>query len=147
VPKTENTHGVYCLRTNRQGLGEKQLWDLYNGIRDVEDAFRCMKSDLGLRPVRHHNENRTDGHLFITVLAYHVLQTIRKKLKAHGITHGWATIRQTLSTHYRVTTSMKRSDGKVVYVRKTAKPEECHARIYDALGLPSRPGKTSKIIL
>ncbi len=86
-------------------------------------------------------------NLFITVLAYHVLQTIRKKLKAQGITHGWATIRDTLSTHYRVTTSMKRSDGKVVYVRKTARPEECHTRIYTALGLPGRPGKTSKLIL
>jgi len=40
-------------------------------IRDVEDAFRAMKSDLGLRPVRHHTENRADGHLFITALACH----------------------------------------------------------------------------
>ncbi len=116
-------------------------------LLDVEDAFRSMKSELGLRPVHHQSEYRCDGHLFIMVLAYHVLQSIRLKLKAHGITHGWATIRQALSTHYRVTTSMKRSDDKVVYVRKTAKPEECHTRIYNAFGLPSRPGKTSKTTL
>jgi hypothetical protein len=44
----ENTDGVYCLRTNRQGVNEQELWDFYNTIRDVEDAFHCMKSDLGL---------------------------------------------------------------------------------------------------
>jgi len=44
----ENTDGVYYLRTNRQGVNEQELWDFYNTIRDVEDAFRCKKSDLGL---------------------------------------------------------------------------------------------------
>ena len=96
------------------------------------------------RPVLDYGRIKLDTEM---VLAYHVLQSIRLKLKAHGITHGWATIRQALSTHYRVTTSMKRLDGKVLYLRKTAKPEECHTRIYNALGLPSRPGKTSKTTL
>lgn len=143
----DDESGYYVLRSNLNHAGAREVFDIFTMLLDVEDAFRSMKSELGLRPVHHQNEYRCDGHLFITVLAYHVLQSIRIKLKAHGITHGWATIRQTLSTHYRVTTSMKRSDGKVVYLRKTAKPEECHALIYNALGLPSRPGKTSKIIL
>ncbi len=143
----DDQSGYYVLRSNLNHAGAKEVFDIFNMLLDVEDAFRSMKSELGLRPVHHQIEYRCDGHLFITVLAYHVLQSIRLKLKAHGITHSWATIRQTLSTHYRVTTSIKRSDGMVVYVRKTAKPEECHIRIYNALGLPSRPGKTSKIIL
>jgi len=42
---------------------------------------------------------------------------------------------------------MKRSDGKMIHIRKTAKPEECHTIIYDALGLPHRPGKITKAIL
>jgi hypothetical protein len=46
-----------------------------------------------------------------------------------------------------VTTSMKRSDGKMLFIRKTAKTEDCHIKIYDALGLSNRPAKTSKIIL
>ena len=143
----DDESGYYVLRSNLKHADAKALFDIFNMLLDVEDAFRSMKSELGLRPVHHQSEYRCDGHLFITVLAYHVLQSIRLKLKAHGITHGWATIRQTLSTHYRVTTSMKRSDGKVLYLRKTAKPEECHTRIYNALGLPSRPGKTSKTTL
>ena len=143
----DDESGYYVLRSNLNHADAKEIFDIFNMLLDVEDAFRCMKSELGLRPVHHQIEYRCDGHLFITVLAYHVLQSIRLKLKAHGITHAWATIRQTLSTHYRMTTSIKRSDGKLVYLRKTAKPEECHVRIYNALGLPIRPGKTSKIIL
>lgn len=143
----DDTSGYYVLRTSRTDLNEKEVFDIFTMLLDLEDAFRSMKSDLGLRPVHHQTEYRSDGHLFITVLAYHVLQTIRMKLKSNGISHSWSTIRSMLSTHHRVTTSMRRSDGKMLYIRKTAKPEDCHVKIYDALNLAHRPGKISKVIL
>jgi transposase len=144
---TDDTVGYYVLRTNRIDLGEKEVFDIFNMLLDVEDAFRCMKSELGLRPVHHQKEMRCDGHLFITVLAYHVMQSIRVRLRERGITNRWWTIRRMLSTHYRVTTSMKREDGKMIYIRKASRPEECHVRIYEALGLPTRPGKIVKTIV
>jgi transposase len=147
MKQTDDTSGYYVLRSNLHEADEKEVFDIFTMLLDLEDAFRSMKSELGLRPVHHQIAYRCDGHLFITVLAYHVLQTIRLKLRAGGITHSWSTIRSRLATHYRVTTSMMRSDGKMLYVRKTAKPEECHILIYDALGLPDRPGKVSKIVL
>ena len=147
MKQVDDTSGYYILRTNRTELTEKQVFDTFTMLLDMEDAFRAMKSALGLRPVHHQIEYRCDGHLFITVIAYHVLQAIRLKLKSHGITHSWSTLRNMLSTHHRVTTSIRRSDGKMLYVRKTAKPEECHTKIYNALGLPHRPGKISKTLL
>ena len=147
MKQIDDTNGYYVLRTSLVEANEKEVFDIFTMLLDLEDAFRSMKSELGLRPIYHQREYRCDGHLFITVLAYHVLHTIRLKLKLHGITHSWSTIRRILDTHQRVTTSMKRSDGKMLYIRKTAKPEECHVMIYDALGLPHRPGKTSKTIL
>ncbi len=143
---TGNANGVYCLRTNRQGLDEQKLWNLYNMIRDVEDAFRAMKSDLGLRPVRHHTENRADGHLFITVLAYHILHTIRYKLRQQGIHDSWSTIREKLSLHIRTTTILKKEDKKVIHVRKTSRTESYQKRIYQALGIAEVPGKTVKTV-
>ena len=116
-------------------------------LTDVEDAFRSMKSELGLRPVRHHKEKRSDGHLFITVLAYHVMHAIRMTLRAHDIHDNWTTVRKDLSTHVRISTTMKRDDGKVIHIRKSSRPEVLHNRIYDALGLGHRPGKTIKTIL
>lgn len=143
----DDTAGYYVLRSNIQNKNEKELFDIFTTLVDLEDAFRSMKSDLGFRPIYHQKEHRCDGHLFISVLAYHVLHSIRLQLRNQGITCSWSTIRSILSTHFRVTTSMKRSDGKMLFVRKTAKPEECHIKIYDALGLSHYPGKIQKTIL
>jgi transposase len=145
--KTEKTSGIYCLRTNREDLSEHQIWDIYTMLTDIEDAFRCMKSELGLRPVYHQKEVRCDGHIFITLLAYHLMHTIRFKLRQEGVRFCWKTIRTQLSTQVRVTTTMKREDGKIIRIRKSSKAEPAHQEIYDALNVPHQPGKTVKTIL
>ncbi len=145
--KHDKPTGVYCLRSNRVDFNEQELFDIYTMLTDIEDAFRSMKSELGMRPIHHQNEDRTDGHIFITVLAYHILHTIRFRLRSQGINDSWTTIRKKLSTHVRITTTMKRDDGKIIHIRKSTRPEPFHKKIYDALGLPSRPGVTIKTIL
>jgi len=143
----EKTSGVYCLRTNQKALKVQQIWDIYTMLTDIEDAFRCMKSELGLRPIYHQKEIRCDGHIFITIIAYHLMHTIRYKLRHKGVKFCWTTIRRQLSTHVRATTTMKRKDDKVIKIRKSSKTEPAHEIIYDALGLSHRPGKTVKTIL
>ena len=145
--KTEKTNGVYCLRTDRKDLNEQQIWDIYTMLTDIEDAFRCMKSELGLRPIFHQKEVRCDGHIFITLLAYHLLHTIRFKLRQKGVRFCWTTIRKQLSTQTRITTTMRRKDGKIIRIRKSSKAEPPHQAIYDALELPHQPGRTAKSIL
>jgi transposase len=146
--KEQEQHiGVYCLRSNRIDFKEQEMFDIFAMLTDIEDAFRSMKSELGLRPVYHQKEHRSDGHLFITVLAYHVLHTICVLLRKQGITDSWTTIRKSLSTHVRITTTMKRDDGKIIHIRKSSLPEAVHKKIYDALRLSHRPGKTVKTIL
>ena len=145
--KTENTSGIYCLRTDRKDLNEQQIWDIYTMLTDVEDAFRCMKSELGLRPIYHQKEARCDGHIFITLIAYHLLHTIRFKLRRGGVRFCWTTIRKQLSTQVRVTTTMKRKDNKMVHIRKSSKAEPLHQVIYDALNLSHQPGRIVKAIL
>ena len=147
LKKTEKTSGVYCLRTSRKDINEQRIWDIYTMLTDIEDAFRCMKSELGLRPIYHQKEPRCDGHIFITLLAYHLLHTIRFKLRQRGVRFCWTTIRKQLSTQVRVTTTMKRKDGKVIHIRKSSKAEPSHQVIYDALNLPCQPGRKLKTIL
>jgi transposase len=53
-------------------------------LTDLESVFRSLKSELGLRPIFHKTEERTEGHLFITVLAYQFVQVIRRKLRSKG---------------------------------------------------------------
>jgi transposase len=147
LKKIEKTSGVYCLRTDRKDLNEQQIWDIYTMLTDIEDAFRCMKSELGLRPIYHQKEPRCDGHIFITLLAYHLLHTIRFKLRQRGVRFCWTTIRKQLSTQVRVSTTMKRKDSKTIHIRKSSIAEPSHQVIYDALNLPHQPGRTVKTIL
>jgi transposase len=145
--KEEKTAGIYCLRTDRKDLNEQQIWDIYTMLNDIEDAFRSMKSELGLRPIYHQKEARCDGHIFITLLAYHLLHTIGFKLRQRGVRFCWTTIREQLSTQVRITTAMKRKDGKIIHIRKSSKAEPPHQAIYDALSLPCQPGTIVKTIL
>jgi transposase len=72
-------------------------------LTDLEAVFRGLKSELGLRPVYHHKEQRTEGHLFITVLAYQLVQAIRRTLGAAGETMSWTRLREILSVQRRAT--------------------------------------------
>lgn len=138
--------GVYCLRSNIDSLDEQRLWDIYIMLTDLESAFRCLKSELGLRPVYHRKTVRVDSHLFISVMAYHLLHTIRLKLKEKGIHESWGVLRKELNTHCRITSTMKSSAGKTIHVRKSSHPTPRQAEIYQALGISKIPGKTEKTI-
>ena len=69
--------GVYCLRSNETTWSAEQLWRTYVMLTDLEAVFRSLKSELGLRPIFHHKQARSDAHLFISVLAYQFVQIIR----------------------------------------------------------------------
>ena len=139
--------GVYCLRTNHDEWNEATLWHTYTMLTDLEAVFRSLKSELGLRPVFHRNTDRVSAHLFISVLAYHLVHTIRFQLKACGSHWSWEGLRRELEGQDRVTIELKRQDGKTVHVRKATRPEPRQQVIYDALGISNRPGKTEKTII
>ena len=84
-----STPGVYCLRTNMLDMEAEALWRTYVMLTDLESVFRSLKSELGLRPIYHLTDRRTEGHLFITVLAYQVVQVIRLRLRQKGLTLSW----------------------------------------------------------
>ena len=115
-------------------------------LTDLEAVFRSLKSELGLRPVYHSKEERTDGHLFITVLAFQFVQFLRTQLKAQGIHDSWNSLRETLTIQRRTTTSFRQRDGRTLHVRKTSAPEPDLQKIYTALGLEPKPGGIKKLV-
>jgi transposase len=136
--------GNYYLRTSRSDLDASELWSLYMMLNRVEDSFRYLKSDLGLRPVYHQKDKRMEGHLFISVLAYHLLVSIQRRLMEKGIHYRWDTIRLRMSNQTRVTTSITNEKGERLHIRATTDPEPFHFEIYRALGLPLRPLSTKR---
>lgn len=89
------------MRTSRSDLDESSIWKIYVMLTDVESAFRSMKTELGMRPVYLQKPECVDSHLFITLLAYHVLHSIRHELKQHNINLSWNTLRERMNTQIR----------------------------------------------
>jgi transposase len=132
--------GVYCLRSNELTWDAPRLWRTYITLTDLEAVFRSLKSELGLRPVFHHKADRTDGHLFITVLAYQMVQVIRRKLAAAEQHLSWTSLRAILAVQQRVTATFRQRDGRVLHVRKATVAEPALRKLYDALSINAAPG-------
>ncbi len=115
--------GSYVLKTDRQDLTADEIWRTYILLTRVEDAFRDMKSPLMERPIFHHLKNRTQTHIFLCVLAYHLLAAIEHRFLQAGVHTSWWTIRQQLSTHQVATIVLPTPDGRVLKIRKATTPE------------------------
>jgi transposase len=124
--------GDYVLKTD-QTLGAPQLWSLYMTLLKAEDGFALLKGTLGLRPNYHQLEDRVDGHIFISVLAFHLLSWVRQKFEAAGDMREWKTIRRLLSTHSLVSTWLPLSDGRTVHIRKASVPDPEQVQVYKIL--------------
>lgn len=131
--------GCYVLRTNSEtDLSAEEIWGLYITLTQAEDGFRSLKSNLGLRPNYHHTEDRVDGHIFITILAYHLLQFILYSLRLQGDNRSWKTIKRVLSTHCYTTIILPTNKNEIHRIRKAGIPEEGQKSIYKTLGVEWR---------
>jgi len=124
--------GDYVLKTD-QSLDAATLWQLYMTLLKAENGFRLLKGSLGMRPNYHQLEDRVDGHIFISVLAYHLLTWFRHKFEQAGDMREWKTIRRLLSTHSLVTTRLPLKDGRIISIRKPSIPDAEQARVYAIL--------------
>jgi hypothetical protein len=138
-------NGVYCLRTNNTTMDNKTLWKTYTSLTDLESVFRTLKTELGLRPIFHKTTTRVDAHLFITLLAYTIIHTIRYKLKTNNINYSWNTIRDITHNQVRITTTAKCKDGKILYLRKSSLVNEKHKEICNLLSINHKAGEITKI--
>jgi transposase len=133
--QAEKLDGSYLLKTDREDLSADEAWRIYILLTRAEAAFRTLKSPLGERPVFHHKEGRVEAHIFLCVLAYHLLISIEKTLLDQGVHTSWATVRETLKTHQVNTIVLPTGGGLVLRVRKGTTPEPAHRELYAKLGI------------
>ncbi len=74
------------------------------------------------------------------MLAYQLVQVIRRRLREHGEHASWRTVRSILAGQQRVTATFRRADGRTLHVRKATEAEPAQRAIYDALGADPAPG-------
>jgi transposase len=134
--KAELLDGGYLLRTDRTDLSAREAWLMYMTLTRAENAFRMMKTPLAERPIFHHLEHRVETHIFLCVLAYHLLVAIETTLLNQGVHTSWATVRKTLSTHQVATIVLPTDNGKVLRIRKGMTPEPAHLELYRLLKVP-----------
>jgi transposase len=136
--------GGYLLKTDRPDLSDEEIWRTYILLTRVESAFRAMKSPLAERPIFHHLKHRVQTHIFLCVLAYHLLVAMEKTFLDAGLHTSWATLREQLSTHQVVTVVLPASNGDVLKIRKGSTPEATHRQIYETLHMPAEVMKPVK---
>ena len=136
--------GGYLLKTDRQDLTDEEIWRTYILLTRVEAAFRAMKSPLSERPIFHRLQHRVQTHIFLCVLAYHLLVAIEKLFLDAGSHTSWATLREELTTHQVVTVVLPASNGDVLKIRRGSTPEPRHREIYETLHIPAEVMKPVK---
>ena len=139
--------GIYFLRTSLLLKDEVIIWNIYNTIREIEASFRVLKSDLDLRPVYHKSDTGTIAHLHLGLLAYWVVNTIRCKLKAHGINNHWPEIVRIGNTQKIITTYGTNMAGRTIAVRKCSEPMEQLKNIQSILLIKPKPFAKKKSVV
>ena len=146
VPENvDRDSGIYFLRTNVPTLDEKATWDYYNLIREIECTNRQLKTDLNLRPIHHKKDDRSDAHLFLGLLSYWIVNTIRYKLKQTGEACYWTEIVRRLSTQKAVTTEATNNLGEKVHMRLCSEPNKSADDIYERLKYKKIPFRKIRI--
>ena len=139
--------GRYLLRSNLVGRNPGDLWEFYLRLGEVEQAFRTLKGDLGIRPIFHSKEARIESHVFIAFMAYCLSSTLRLLLRqsASGLTPRAAIEKlsaiQMIDVHFPIG-----DDRHLVFSRYTT-PEADQKLILDALGWNLPPQSPPKIAL
>jgi transposase len=139
IEEAKSGSGEYFLRSNYTLANETEIWDIYNTIREVESTFRCLKSDLRLRPVFHQKDQYTDAHIHLGLLAYQVVAPIRYQLKKNGFNYDWRNIVRIMNTQKSVTISMRNKDKEEIIIKSCSRPSQSVLEIYQSLKMKSMP--------
>lgn len=139
--------GVYFLRTNLNVDDEVVVWNIYNTIREIENAFRTLKTDLDLRPIYHKNDDATMAHLHLGILAYWLVNTVRYQLKHSGIKSCWREIVRIGNTQKVITTSGTNTYNRIITTRKCTIPNDNLKQIYDILQAKHQPFTKRKSVV
>jgi transposase len=139
--------GLYILKTDRQELDKARLWSLYMMLQDVERSFRHLKTSLGLRPIYHQQTHRCDGHVFISVLAYHLLHAVERTAQSQGDHRSWPTLASELETHRALTIEVDDVDYQRHHLRLATTPTADQKAIYRSLGLTPKPLRTRRYVV
>ena len=133
--------GRYLLRTNLDTQEPDTLWRYYMQLVFVEEAFRTLKGDLGLRPIYHQTPARIEAHLFVAFLAYCLTVTLRQQLRAKAGGLMPRVVLEKLGTIQMLDVRLPTTDGRELLLVRRTEPDADVLLLLDqlALSLPAQP--------
>jgi len=141
LKEAQERDGHYLLRGFSAGDQAGPLWERYMQLTEIEAAFKTLKSDLQVRPVRHHLERRIEAHILVCFLAYCLSVTLRKRLQAHAPGLTPRAVLETLSDILMLDVHVPLVDGRELVMPRYTQPEAEHRLVLEKLGweLPPQP--------
>lgn len=133
--------GHYLLRTNLVAEDPTQLWELYMQLTQIEAAFKCLKSDLGIRPIYHQLEHRVEAHILVAFLAYCLTITLKQHLRAQAAGLTPRTVLETLAAIQMLDVHFPTTDGRSLLMPRYTEPGPQQALLLHQLHLtlPKQP--------
>jgi transposase len=136
--------GTYLLRSNIHDWTDEQLWKTYIQLTEAEAAFRIQKSDLCVRPIWHHKQDRIKAHILICFLAYVLWKTLQQWQSRAGLGHSPRTILTEFSRIHATDIVLPLADGskRELRLRCVVRPDREQQLLLQRLGLtlPERLG-------
>ena len=91
IAKSCATHAAARHATCRAPISptrtRAKLWTYYIQLTEVEQAFKELKGDLGIRPIDHQREDRIEAHIFVAFLADCLQVTLKARLRPGAGAH------------------------------------------------------------
>lgn len=122
IREREKPKGEYFLRYTKTAVSENDIWQVYNLTRSVESVFRCLKTDLDIRPIYHQLDDFIEPHIWLGIIAYQVVNYIRTELQQHGINYSWTTIVEKMESMQSSIVSVNNSNNEKIYVKLCTRP-------------------------
>jgi len=141
----EQRDGHYLLRGFNAGEQAAPLWERYMQLTEIEAAFKTLKSDLHLRPIRHHVQVRIEAHILVCFLAYCLSVTLRKRLQAHAPGLTPRAVLETLSGMLMLDVHVPLADGRELVMPRYTQPEPDQQLVLEKLGWPLPPQPPPRI--
>jgi len=131
------SEGTYILRSNIQQWTDEELWQTYIQLSEAEAAFRIQKSDLCIRPIWHHKQERIKAHILICFLAYALWKTLQQWQSRAGLGHSPRTILTEFSRIHAADIVLPLADAsqRELRIRCVVRPEPAQALLLQRLGL------------
>tara|TARA_R110002073_G_scaffold289273_1_gene454150 strand:+ start:453 stop:2219 length:1767 start_codon:yes stop_codon:yes gene_type:complete len=140
----ELSDGCYLLRTNIQNQSPTELWRTYIGLTQIEDCFRISKHDLGLRPIYHQKETRTQAHILVCFLALVMWRTLQQWMSGCGLGTAPRKLLEEMAEIRSMDVVLPTGNERDIRLRTVSRPEKHLAILLQQLALPL-PNKPKSI--